>query len=63
MNAEQMRRRSETLVIALVGIKHAPIWWNSSNLAFDYLTPAMAFETDPTQVYNYLMKYSSGDCS
>jgi hypothetical protein len=63
MTNEQMRRRSETLVIALVGVKHAPIWWNSSNLAFDYVTPAMAFETDPTQVYNYLIKYAGGDYS
>jgi len=63
MTNEQMRRRSETLVIALVGLQQAPIWWNSSNLAFHHLTPAMAFETDPEQVYNYLMNYAGGDYS
>lgn len=63
MTNELMRKRSEALVIALVGVKQAPIWWHSSNLAFDFLTPAMAFETDPTKVYSYLMQHAGGDYS
>jgi hypothetical protein len=55
-----MRGRSEVLVIALVGKVMAPKWWNSYNRAFGE-TPEQQWEKDPEVVYNYLMKYSSGD--
>jgi len=54
-----MRERSEALVIALVGKEMAPKWWDSKNKAFDLETPKVRFESNPEQVYNYLMDYGS----
>ena len=59
MNEKIMRERSEALVIALVGKEMAPKWWDSNNKAFDMETPKVRFESNPEQVYNYLMDYGS----
>jgi hypothetical protein len=55
-----MRGRSEVLVIALVGKDMALKWWKSYNRAFGQ-TPEEQWEKDAEVVYNYLMKYTSGD--
>ena len=55
-----MRGRSEALVVALVGKDMAQKWWNGMNRAFGQ-TPEEQWKKDPEVVYNYLMKYSSGD--
>ncbi len=59
---EQMtRRRSEALVVALVGLKYSETWWASQNKAFGDLTPNQAWNKDPNVVYNYLMGTASGN--
>ena len=57
---QTMRRRSEALVVALVGLKYADTWWASKNKAFESLTPNQAWNKDPSVVYNYLMGTASG---
>lgn len=49
-----MRKRSEVLVIALVGKALSEKWWNSHNKAFD-MTPEEKWKEEPEVVYNYLM--------
>ncbi len=55
------RRRSEALVVALVGLKYAEDWWNSPNKAFDLQTPKQAWAVNYHTVYNYLMGTASGN--
>lgn len=55
-----MRRRSEALVVALVGLKYADAWWTANNKAFELLTPNQAWNKDPNIVYNYLMSTAAG---
>jgi hypothetical protein len=57
---QTMRRRSEALVVALVGLKYADTWWSSNNKAFESLTPKQAWDKDPSVVYSYLMGTASG---
>ena len=52
--------RSEVLVIALLGKTAAESWWTSANLAFKGYTPREHFETNPEQVYSYLMSHADG---
>jgi hypothetical protein len=54
-----MRKRSEALVIALVGKNLASSWWSSANKAFDGKTPEEHWKVDPEDVYDYLMYYAS----
>jgi hypothetical protein len=54
MQVEIMRKRSEVLVIALVGKALSEKWWNSHNKAFD-MTPEEKWKEEPEVVYNYLM--------
>lgn len=57
---QKMRRRSEALVVALVGKEYADVWWDSKNKAFESLTPKQAWDKDPSAVYSYLMGIASG---
>ncbi len=54
MNIEIMRKRSEVLVIALVGKALSDKWWNGYNKAFN-MTPEEKWKEEPEVVYNYLM--------
>ncbi len=54
MQVEIMRKRSEVLVIALVGKSLSEKWWNSANKAFN-MTPEEKWKEDPEAVYSYLM--------
>lgn len=52
--------RSQALAVALLGATAAESWWNSANLAFEGCTPTQQFETNPEQVYSYLMAHANG---
>lgn len=54
-----MRKRSEALVLALIGKNQAPNWWSSANKAFDGKTPEEHWKVNPEDVYNYLMYHVS----
>jgi hypothetical protein len=61
MDLQIMRKRCETLVIALVGATLAPQWWNGANKAFDGNTPEFTFQAEPERVYQYLMSSAEGE--
>jgi hypothetical protein len=52
--------RSQALAIALLGKQAAESWWTSANLAFKGYTPREQFDTNPEQVYSYLMSHADG---
>ena len=60
MTNDQMLKRCQVLVIALVGKQMACKWWTSSNLAFDSITPEQMSKQDLSKVYDYLMHHASG---
>lgn len=62
MNVELMRKRSEALVIAMIGKDLAPKWWDGQNKAFELRTPNQQWEIDPTEVYAYLMRHADYTC-
>jgi hypothetical protein len=53
-------KRSEALVIALIGELAAESWWSSANLSFENQTPRQQFETNPEKVYSYLLYHADG---
>lgn len=59
-NVEFMRKRSEALVIALVGKELSLKWWNGFNKAFN-MTPEEKWKESPEQVYSYLMSHAEGE--
>lgn len=58
---ELMRKRSEALVMAMVGEKLSGKWWESKNKAFEMRTPEQQWKVDPDSVYTYLLKSAEGD--
>lgn len=54
-----LRKRSEVLVIALVGKDMAPKWWDGENRAFG-MTPNEKWKENPEVVYGYLMSHADG---
>jgi hypothetical protein len=56
-----LRKRSEALVIALVGKALASQWWASSNKAFEGQTPNEQFDRNAERVYSYLMGNAQGE--
>lgn len=58
VSVEQMKRRSDVLLTALVGKELVEKWWESGNKAFDLKTPYEQWQIDPTVVYNYLMTHA-----
>lgn len=57
---QRMRRRSESIVLALVGRDATQQWWSSRNKAFEMKTPEEMFEKNPEVVYNYLVGHVDG---
>jgi hypothetical protein len=57
---EVLLKRSQALALALLGVSAADSWWTSANLAFEGCTPTQYFETNPEQVYSYLMSHAHG---
>lgn len=55
-----LKKRSETLVVSLVGENLAYKWWNSANKAFEGETPLSEFEKDAEKVYEYLLLHTQG---
>ena len=53
-------KRSEALIIALIGKLASESWWTSANTAFEGYTPREHFETNPEKVYSYLMSHADG---
>lgn len=61
LSKENLKKRSEALVIAIVGKKLAEKWWNSPNKAFEGELPLNQFAKDPKSVYEYLLRHSEGE--
>ncbi len=56
-----LRKRSEMLVIALVGKELSDKWWNSQNKAFELKTPNEKWKENHEVVYGYLMSHADGE--
>lgn len=56
-----LRKRSEMLVIALVGKDLSDNWWNSQNKAFELKTPNEKWKENYETVYSYLMSHAEGE--
>lgn len=56
-----LRKRSEVLIVALVGSELAETWWDSENKAFDMQTPRQLFEQNPEKVYSYCLGHAQGN--
>ena len=57
---EVLLKRSQALALALLGASAAESWWHSANRVFEGRTPTQHFETNPEQVYSYLMSHADG---
>jgi hypothetical protein len=57
----RMRKRCESLVIAMVGENLSKQWWTGSNKAFGGDTPEQMYSVAPSAVYAYLMKSAEGE--
>ena len=57
----RMRKRCESLVVAMVGKELEQQWWNGSNKAFCGDTPEQMYSVAPSVVYAYLMKSAEGE--
>lgn len=55
-----LRKRSEVLIISLVGRELASTWWDSKNKAFDMQTPNQEFQQNPEKVYGYCLGHAQG---
>ena len=55
-----MRNRCEIMILSMVGKDYTNIWWNSPNKAFQGKTPNEMFDTDPEQVYDYIIGHING---
>ena len=55
-----MRNRCESMILSMVGKDYANTWWNSPNKAFQGKTPNEVFDTDPEQVYDYIIGHING---
>lgn len=55
-----MRNRCEIMILSMVGKDYANVWWNSPNKAFQGKTPNEVFDTDPEQVYDYIIGHING---
>lgn len=60
MNIDNMKKRCDWLLTALVGSNLVESWWVSPNKNWDMKTPKEVFATDPESVYNYLMGHAFG---
>ena len=58
---EIMLKRSQALVVAMLGRQAAESWWHSPNRAFENQTPHECFASNPEQVYQYLMGHAAGN--
>lgn len=60
MDSDLIKKRCDALLIAMLGSKMAPEWWQSRNKAFDMQTPFEVFGSDPDKVYKYLLGHVDG---
>jgi hypothetical protein len=52
---EMLRKKSESLVIAMIGRAMSIGWWNKPSKAFSGSTPNEKWKTHPEFVYNHLV--------
>ena len=55
---ENLKKRCDLLLEAMVGPNLVEKWWQSPNKAFDMKTAEEQFDIDPKVVYNYLMGHA-----
>jgi hypothetical protein len=53
---ENLKKRCDWLLTAMLGKDGVEAWWQSPNKAFDMKTAQEQLDIDPEVVYNYLMK-------
>jgi hypothetical protein len=56
---ENLKKKCDLLLQAMVGPNLVNKWWQSPNKAFDMKTAQEQFDIDPKVVYNYLMGHAS----
>ena len=57
--SENLKKKCDLLLQAIVGPNLVEKWWQSRNKAFDMKTGQEQFDIDPKVVYNYLMGHAS----
>ena len=55
---ENLKKKCDLLLQAMVGPNLVNKWWQSPNKAFDMKTAQEQFDIDPEVVYNYLMGHA-----
>jgi hypothetical protein len=55
---ENLKRKCDILLEAMVGPNLVDPWWQSKNRAFDMKTPKEQFDINPEVVYSYLMGHA-----
>ena len=55
---ENLKKRCDWLLTAMLGKDNIEKWWQSRNKAFDMKTAQEQFDIDPKVVYNYLMGHA-----
>jgi len=56
--SENLKKKCDLLLQAMVGPNLVNKWWQSRNKAFDMKTAKEQFDIDPEVVYNYLMGHA-----
>ena len=55
-----MRSRCEAIILSILGLEEANIWWNSKNTGLDGKTPNEIWEIDPEKVYRHVCGHVDG---
>jgi hypothetical protein len=53
---ENLKKKCDILLAAMLGKDNIEGWWQSRNKAFNMMTAQEQLDIDPEVVYNYLMK-------
>jgi len=56
---ENLKKKCDILLAAMLGKDNIEGWWRSRNKAFNMMTAQEQFDIDPVIVYNYLMLQAS----
>jgi len=58
VSPKKLRERCDFMLTYLLGVENIEKWWSSPNMAFDGKTAKEYFETDPYEVYYYLLRFT-----
>lgn len=54
---DNIKKRCDWLLTAMLGKDNVDAWWQSRNKAFDMKTAQEQFDVDPEVVYRYLLNH------